>query len=172
MADGSLKSIKPIELVLDQSVSKQWVDLIGRLILDFGAIELLTYKWIHGLKKDERLLFESLDMTLKSRIDLIKKFISSLTIDKNLKDKVKAKWNKVKEISKLRNIIAHNPLIFVWKGKEEGPPDAIGIPKLRQLKKSSITQAISLIELQDSIDELARIVKELHQDLDSITKLI
>ncbi len=61
------------------------------LILEFGAIESLTYKWIYRFKKDKRLLFESLDMTLKSRIDLIKKFISSSTIDENLKDEFKAK---------------------------------------------------------------------------------
>ncbi len=43
-------------------------------------------------------------------------------------------WLEVRRLSEIRNMIAHSPIVIGWRGQAEGPPDVVGIPKLKYLK--------------------------------------
>ena len=156
---------------LNSPVVTPWSEAIGKLIINFGAIEALSYFWIKELSKDELLSEISFDTPLGRRIDIICKLVQRLELDKKTKNKIKSQWKRIKKISELRNEIAHNPLVFGWNNPEEnGPPDFIGHPNLKKIKskRKPIIPLSNLKDINHSINELATLNQELEKRINSL----
>ena len=135
------------------------------------------FKWEKGVYT-ENLTLPTEDNFLKNTSKLLSPRISrieELVKQKELEQKTEIidLWSKVKELSKWRNRIAHNPVLPTWKpgsDSENSPPDLLGIPDMKQVsKESKITNSISLkglnklnnatVELAEKLHELSEAIK-------------
>lgn len=85
-----------------------WEIYVGRLIISFGSIELLTFKlfeiWIPDKKTTE--------LTLTQRLDNLIGHISRIKDDDERRYRIKALFIRTKQLNTIRNQLAHNPTIL------------------------------------------------------------
>jgi hypothetical protein len=157
--------------MLNQEGTEPWINAIGRLILNFGAVEALSFGWIGALSKDMVVHDLAIDMPLSKRLELIYQLIDRAELPNKFKREMISSWREIQKFIELRNTIAHNPLLFSWRGSDKsGPPDFIGIPnlKLARRRRNSYALHIELTKLNESIDRMAVIIQMLEKGLDKL----
>ena len=91
-------------------------DLIGRIIQNCGAIELVVNQTIKGLATDSILATKAVRSGLHKRVDLMKDLLlerrKELTIEF-----VNDLTSSIKKLANERNIVAHNPLMAKTKSE-------------------------------------------------------
>ncbi len=136
-----------MEIVLNPPYMGEWPFLVGQYMLNFGAIELLSFQYLNFLEANRVDFNKNLDQLLGTRINRIVDLINqSQQISAPDKDEIISVWQDAKKLAKWRNRIAHNPVLPTWKpgsDSEHSPPDLLGIPDMRQLKSSNVSDAIS-----------------------------
>ncbi len=70
-----------------------------------------TFQWITALTTDLMLRDVALDMGLSRRIDLVCQLIGRSTESEEKKARAVAVWREVSELSKIRNKVAHSPMV-------------------------------------------------------------
>ena len=161
----------PIKAAINSPHTEQWALSIGKLVLNFAAIELHTYWWLGKLSGDKQLAVRALSCPFKKRVDHVIELLKASSLDNESKATCSALWSEALELAKIRNAIVHNPLVFGWpSGNESGPPEVIGIPDLAHLgPKPRISQALaSQADLNIRIDQAASIARQLFGQLDSV----
>jgi hypothetical protein len=158
-------------MVLDSSHTEPWLVPLGKFILNFGAIELMSLVWTAELGRDDVLLDLANDMPLSKRLVLISTLVRRSSLAPTLEEEVLEKWNAVERLSKVRNALAHGPIMYGWHDeKEVGPPDYIGCVSIRKLKsKNGVPEG--LVEFQtlfDAVDESAHLVVAMGPLLDQV----
>lgn len=143
-----------------------WAEKIGRLILNFGGIELLTYQQLLLLERSHEEFVRNLDRLLVKRIDRLTHLLGETELlSQTERPGAIELWEEAREFAKWRNRIAHNPVLPTWKpgsNAESDPPDLLGIPDFRQFKDGGKSNSIP-IELMDRlIDETANLAQRLH----------
>jgi len=53
-----------------------WAEMVGSLIINCGAIEFLSFRWIDALSTDRILRDVAIDLEFSDRIKLVKKLIA------------------------------------------------------------------------------------------------
>lgn len=146
-----------------------WAESIGKLILNFGALELLTYLWIAYLTdKNDIVLDLSSEMPLNRRIQLILELLRRINLEETKHNKISLAWKRAQPLLELRNAVAHNPIVFGWAEQPSNvEPDFIGIPNL---KKRSLDVAVDRVKLKASIDAVAKLAQELRVYLDELSR--
>ena len=153
-----------IKTAINATHTKPWLEPIGMLVVNFGAVELQTYLWLGDLAEDKQLPFTALKWPFKRRVKEVITQLDRCASNEELKRRCNTAWDQSLEIAKRRNAIVHNPVLFGWtSGKEDGPPDVIGVADVSRL---TVTPRISerLASLQDVID-LANGIARLAQNL-------
>lgn len=164
---------RPIQARTNEPHAAKWACDIGRLIQNFAAIELQTYWWLRTLGADEAATLKALEWPFKKRVDRVIELIGERVSDASLAEAFVSLWEEALQLAKLRNALAHNPLIFGWESPDEtGPPDVIGIPDVAHLgSKPRVSQKItSASQLAKHINEAHRIASRLFEaiaELDS-----
>ncbi len=131
-----------------------WPHKLGSFILNFANLELITYQYLNSLEATEKEFDENIGKFLSQRIDRVLYLIeesNELGID--VKEEMSKHWNRVKELSKWRNRIAHNPVLPTWKSSRDSnnsPPDVLGIPDMKQIKTNRTSDSLSL-EAMDAL---------------------
>ena len=103
---------------------------IGRYMLNFATIELISYQYLNTLESTREDFNKNLDKLLSGRIQRVRDLVrESSTIPQALKDQIDSLWSDVSDLSQWRNRIAHNPVLLAWKVNDpaKDPPDVIGI---------------------------------------------
>lgn len=170
MEDPNIEDDSQRELFwINHPSSIVWAESIGKLLLNFGALELLTYLWIAYLSnRDDVVLDLASEMQLNRRINLILELLRRSKVDEVRRDQIAIKWKNVQPFLELRNAVAHNPVMFGWKDKlTDTEPDFIGIPNL---KKRSLDLAVDRGKLKESIDAVAKLAQELRVYLDELAE--
>jgi len=92
-------------------VIQTWAKCIGGFVLNFGAIECLTFQWIRELdgKKAE---LAARKLSLSQRINEIIRLLSVSSIAPAGRKKSFKLWKEIKKLSVIRNRIVHNPIDF------------------------------------------------------------
>src|SRR5690348_1525487 len=143
----------------------------GRLIINCGSLEWTVYGWIATLSNDAALLDVAVDLTLSRRIDLAKRLAERRQISEDQHSRLADAWRRASDVIELRNLVAHGPLAPGWvSGKEDGPPDFIGIPSLRALKNGGAgkVKAVQIEGLERGANDAASIVVTLRSLLAEI----
>jgi hypothetical protein len=142
-----------------------WLAPLGRLVIDFGALELETYQWIdlvsEGMKTDW-----ALGRRFKERVDRILELLPESIRDLELASRARTVWKEALDSAKRRNQIFHSPLVFGYLTAEQnGPPDVIAVPDIRQLRNSSLSavQLATLNDVYSLVDRIAACVTELQE---------
>ncbi len=92
----------------DNTISK-WESLVGNFILSFGRVEWFTYYLLSRLPSED--IFNSVkSLGFRRRIELIEQLIIARKLPKSTIDQLNNFFLKAKNLSKIRNTIAHNPL--------------------------------------------------------------
>jgi hypothetical protein len=144
-----------------------WADKIGRFILNFGSIELLSYQQLVLLESTHEEFLRNVERTFGQRADRIRRLLSDcagLTGDE--KASAVERWDEASEFAKWRNRIAHNPVLPTWKegsSADRDPPDLLGIPDVRQLKNGMTSNSIPIELMEKMIDHSADLAQRLHE---------
>lgn len=144
---------------------------VGKLIVNFGAAEFLTYRLIAMLDEDGTGHTAALDKTFMQRFRLIEELARRQGMPTEILSDIETIRAPVQKLAAFRNTIAHNPIVQHWKGKDvEGKPGAFVVIDLKSQKgrDKPIGDTVTLERLKlavNAIDELAR-------NLDSIASAV
>ncbi|NTW88593.1 MAG: hypothetical protein HGB26_05610 [Desulfobulbaceae bacterium] len=86
-----------------------WSQSIGGLIINFGGVEFQTLRWLQVLG-GESATTKARHQKLSKRIDAVLALLATSNISSEKQFEAVSLWQEVKELSKIRNRIAHNPL--------------------------------------------------------------
>lgn len=147
-----------INYATDLPFMEPWERRIGQLILNFSGLEFESYSWLIQMSEQPERIEEFTKRTYKQRVGMITDYAKNLAFNEKWKTEAITGWNGSLELAKLRNRIAHNPLMFRWtSGDEKGEPDFIGIVDMKTreqpigadgplLSKADIAEAINQIQ--------------------------
>ena len=103
----------PIASVISETekLRDAFAGMVGGLLLNFGALEFISYRWAEILSTDKVVRDLAIDMPLAKRIGLIKRLIERSGWREDQKKEAESLWSEVLELAKARNTLAHNPLL-------------------------------------------------------------
>ncbi len=163
---------RPVKLAIDPVHTEQWIPFIGRLIANFGVLELQSYWWITALTGDPDRSRKALKSKLpfKTRVSEIEKLL-----DRNEWSEIRATsgplWSRAKQLADIRNGIAHSPLAYFV---EDGATVAqwVGIPDVGRLRNAQPTgePLITLDGLREAVVEVSELAQALYRELDCVDK--
>ncbi|MCA1931603.1 hypothetical protein [Rheinheimera sp.] len=137
-------------------LNDEWALNIGKVFLSFGSLEKFTVdcisKWLDG----QRIVYHLTNAPLAQRINIVIDLAKDKYGDREEVQSFSKNLNKLLELAKKRNLIAHNPLMMVLyedSFKEE-------ICSLKDENK-----AITLSDLISLVSEVEGLYSELHYDL-------
>ena len=151
--------------------SVKWTTSVGKLILNFGALEFETYLWYVQLSEDVKKLPAFQKVFFKNRVEQLIELAQERSYSKDWLEEVYGSWDKALEYAKFRNTIAHSPLTFGWNSQvEEGDPDFIGVLDLKPQGKirSPLASIKDLDNHINGIVSLAVALRELREKWCSI----
>ncbi|MDO8706772.1 MAG: hypothetical protein Q7J84_17720 [Sulfuricaulis sp.] len=150
-----------IKHAIDAPFSAAWIARVGKLILNFGVLELETYLWLVQLSEAPKKIPEFSKLPFAQRVEKIMEFVKSRAYSENWKAEAQKCWNEALDQAKFRNRIAHSPLTFGWNQEaEEGEPDFIGIVDL-QRRDSSQNALASKAEMDGVINSIVSLATRL-----------
>jgi hypothetical protein len=162
----ALDGLAKMGLVLNPPFVGDWPFRVGQYMLNFAAIELFSYQHLLLLEPSRAEFDKNLDRLLSHRIDrLITLAARSKNLDERVKADVKSLWSEARELAVWRNRIAHNPMLPTWKpgsDADKDPPDLLGIPDMKQLKSSEVSDSISIEGMAKLVDASANLGQRLH----------
>ncbi|MFW5426627.1 MAG: hypothetical protein ACKE8R_05200 [Methylophagaceae bacterium] len=144
---------------------EEWKKYVGAIILGFGDIELITLKCLKTFPKDN--IYNSVaTLPLGRRIDLILNILSIRNEEPDIGDILKH-LRRVKELSKYRNLLAHNPLMANVYEHQESNKIVVKnlISSIRNGKK-----AINLAEIEELAAEVEMLTAELWMLISNVTE--
>ena len=86
-----------------------WSQSIGGLIINFGGFEFQTLRWLQVLG-GEAAAMKARGQRLSQRIDDLLALLTASNFSAEIQIEARALWQEVKELSKFRNRVAHNPI--------------------------------------------------------------
>lgn len=140
----------------------RWRVVVGRFILGFGSIEWFTFHMLSELPT-ERILESTISLRFAQRVDLVIQLLRGKDLEPELVDSAITLLEKARAFSKVRNLIAHNPLFLNLFD------DSVGVDLQYQVSK------FGEIEARLSIGDLERHcidVEELNEQLCTIRQKI
>lgn len=86
-----------------------WSQSIGGLIINFGSLEFQTLRWLQVLG-GESAAIKAKGKGLSERIDALLTLLAVSNVSSEQQIGARALWDEVRDLSRIRNRIAHNPL--------------------------------------------------------------
>ena len=158
--------------LLNPPKSKHLSDIVGNLIMNFGAVECLAYEWIRHLATDLSEFERVQKMPFKDRIEVISSLIRQRKVDEGLKKESLEAWAGALKLSNYRDAIACNPIVLGWRDRTaKAEPDYIGIPDFRRpsKKKLKFVPFTDFQELNAKIYEIIKIAIRLDEILKKLS---
>jgi hypothetical protein len=149
---------------LPQDDERAYSYAIGGVFINFGALEMISFRWVEVLGKDPVVMRDlAIDMNLRQRINFIIKLITRSSWAPEIQARSISLWERVAVESKTRNTLAHNP--FVWVKNKEGQPVS-GIANAKQMKGDGPYEY--KLVTADEIEGAALRARELLRDLSEL----
>jgi hypothetical protein len=149
---------------------EDWPCMIGGLVINFGAIETLTYEWIRRLSPDPSHLETVLKKPFRTRVEKLRDLINESDLPEDLKSEASGAWDAARGLAEFRNKIAHSPIILGWRGRSEGDPDYIGVLDYRSAAANQwqLREDINRDQVARKIDEAVQIYSRLQGILERL----
>jgi hypothetical protein len=141
-----------------------WADPIGRLILNFGAAELVVNLLLMQWSSDALVVEELFAGPLARRISLLERLAKREDLLAERRTEFDHAIETLKRYARTRNAVAHNALILAWKTPDRsGTPDCIGVPDLRKAQSDpdGLAPIVGKSDLIKALDETAEAVSTL-----------
>ena len=153
-----------MKILKDHPATLEFALQSGKLIQNFGVVELTSYRWIETLSGSSVAVEIAMEVPLAKRIDIILRLLDRDTpfFDSEQKDKAKTLWKQVRDKGcELRITVAHGTVGLGFEGDHtSSEPVTAGVLKLR--KWSDTDQLMSIEELKDAVNTTANIVEQLN----------
>ena len=153
-----------IKYSVDSPHVKAWPELVGNLIVNFSTIEMEACIWLIQLSEQFDSFNRFAEIPFAERVKEVKKYAALRATNNNWGRETARSWDRALELAKLRNRVAHNPIVFGWNDpNEKGTPDYIGIPLMRGKKvpkeiflssKTIVTGANSAVQIAHQLSKL------------------
>ncbi|MBL9201740.1 MAG: hypothetical protein JNL39_14615 [Opitutaceae bacterium] len=152
-----------MNLLKDHPASDEFALHIGKLIQNFGVVEMSTYRWIAQLSGSKIAVEISMELPLAKRIEVILNLLEKghSSFDAAQRERATNLWGQLRDKGcELRNAVAHGATILAFSGAEtSGNPVTSGVMKVR--KKSSTDQMLGIDEIKAAVNTTAQIAMEL-----------
>ena len=140
--------------------TKPWIERVGKIILNFSAIEMESIHWFLQLSEREFEIKAIVELPFASRVTQVMRHVEDRAISIQWRKQSLRAWNDALKLAYLRNQVAHNPIVFSWsKLPEVGVPDTLGIPNLRARSSANAQWLLSTESADSSINEMVVIAK-------------
>ncbi len=140
----------------------QWRVAVGRFILSFGSVEWFTFHMLAELPT-ERLLESTMKLGFGQRLDIVKQLFREKNLDPELSNKAIELLENARSLSKIRNLLAHNPLLLNLFD------DSVGADLEYQISKYGEIEARLTIE---DLEGYCRDIENLEEELGNIREEI
>ena len=144
---------------------------VGKLIMNFGAVEFLTYRLIDQLGEDTTDHDAALERLFMNRFRLIEDLARQQSMPDEILSDIETVRGTVKEMAAFRNKIAHNPIVQTWKEKDiRSKPGSFGVIDIKSQKGKDrpIVDIVSLKKINLGIDAVVELATNLESILDSV----
>lgn len=149
---------------VDSPHTDPWVKRIGKIILNFAAIELDCIHWLLQFSEDPGSLKYFVELPFAARVVELLRHVEHRSSGPKWRKQAVRAWNDALKLAIVRNQVAHNPIVFGWRTpSEEGEPDFIGIPNLRGGAKASTDSLLSKASADKNINEMAALAQKLRE---------
>jgi len=136
---------------------RPWIERVGKLILNFSAIEFESIHWYVQLSEREFQVKSIVEIPFTSRVTQIMGHIEERRISDKWRKQSLRRWNEALKLAHLRNQVAHNPIVFGWNDVQEaGDPSVLGIPDIRAKSSGTAKWLLSADHLDKSINSVAK----------------
>lgn len=143
---------------------KPWAERVGKVILNFSAIELESIQWTIQMQDAIGSVKKIANIPFAKRVNTLMDYVQHRSASVRWRKASLRAWNSALQLAKIRNQISHNPLIFGWHDPSEpGEPDMIGIPGIRGRKTHSGEVLLSPKTVTSAIDEMTTVSLELER---------
>jgi hypothetical protein len=152
-----------MKILRDHPATQEFVLNSGKLIQNFGIVELISYRWIEFLSGSAVAMEIAMEIPLAKRIDIIIKLLArdpkSLSAEKV--EEAKALWSQLRDKGcELRNAVAHGTIGLKFATDDvAGQPQSAGILKVK--KWSDTDEFLTLEELEGAVKVTGNIVEKL-----------
>jgi hypothetical protein len=157
----------PEGFLVDPTNDDEIPSIVGRLVINCGALEWETLGWVHDLATDPLLYDVAVHLKMAFRIDLVLALVERRQLAADLLVPVEAAWGRARRIAKIRNLVAHGPLAVGWQKHkpDTGPPDVIAVANLHALRHRSASkeEIVRRAGLERAVADAGRLVEELHK---------
>jgi hypothetical protein len=100
----------PAEQFKEKS-KERFAKKIGGFLLNFSAVEFVSFNWAYLLTGKIECRDMAINMRLADRIRRIKEWVKQSVWPVERQNEAIGAWDEVLEIAKLRNTVAHNPIL-------------------------------------------------------------
>ena len=138
-----------------------WAEAIGRLILNFGAAEVVVNLLLMQWSSDTLVVEELFGGPLARRISLLSRLAEREELPAERRREFNRAIETLKRYAKTRNAVAHNALLLGWKTPDRSDaPDCIVVPDLRKARSDpdGLAPIIGRTDLTKALDETAEAV--------------
>jgi hypothetical protein len=90
---------------------KRHGEVVGGFMITFGHIEAILCVWAYELTKDQAVRDKAIGLILSKRLELVCDLVRASSLSEHHKKRSLELWDDVSKFSKMRNKIAHSPLI-------------------------------------------------------------
>jgi len=153
-----------VKYAMNPTFIESWAPRVGKLILNFSCLEFESYLWLVQMSEQPERIQEFTTKRFKSRGDAIIQFVEVRAFSDQWKIDAHTAWCAAIELAKLRNQIAHNPLVFGWADEaEEGEPDFIGVADRQAPKQPAKAKGpfMSKADIDLALNRIAELVQQL-----------
>lgn len=151
--------IKP---AIDSPHLKGWATRIGQLVLNFSSLEFESIQWLVQLNDGEGDIQKWVQKPFAERIRGLLLTAAKRKLNDSWLEEANKSWGEALEIAKLRNRVAHNPLVFGWSDPDEkGPPDHIGIVGMRITNPDITEVLLSTASIDASVNAIVALFRKL-----------
>jgi hypothetical protein len=152
-----------MKIAHDHPSTSEFALQAGKLIQNFGVIELTSYRWIEALSASAIAAEISKELTLGKRIEIILRLLHrGNTLSAELKARAETLWKKVKDEGlERRNTVAHGTVsLSLLESDPSFEPQTIGILKIKKWQDTD--ELMGLDELKNAVNVTYKIANELN----------
>jgi len=147
---------------INSQYGQQWIERVGKLILNFSVIELESIHWLVQLAEREFEIKAIVDTPFSARVTQVMRHVDERKMNDRWRKQSLRAWNEALKLAHLRNQVAHNPITFGWSELPEvGEPNVLGIPNTRARRASNANWMLSTEHADKSINSMVEIAETL-----------
>jgi hypothetical protein len=143
-----------------QPNGKDWNEIVGAFLINFGAVEMVLLNWIIKFSTDAIVRDIAIELPMNKRLGLVCDLIKRSTMSEERKGRALWLWGEIGKFSQTRNILAHSPFITNNKTGESG---FIDVKKLKGQKPVEVTPLL-FMDIAAVGRDTAKILKELLEE--------